>query len=144
MGALFIVSENLQAKRKIATHVKRIIRALYSNPPSHGARLVLEILKRDELKTLWLKDLEGMRKRIHLMRQALIQRLTQSSKEIDFEYLKPHKGMFSFINMRKDQVQRMIDEFGVYMTDNGRLSITGLSYQNLDYVAGSLISCVRQ
>lgn len=140
VGALFIVDENAAVKLRIGSQVKRIIRALYSNPPAHGAWIVAEVLKRDDLRKLWLKDLEGIRQRIHLTRETLIQRLMSKAKGIDFSYLKTHKGMFSFIDMDKAQVQRMIDEFAIYLTDNGRISIPGLTTKNIDYVVNGLIA----
>lgn len=145
VGALFFVTENSAVKLRVATQVKRIIRSLYSNPPAHGARIVVEILKRDDLKKAWQKDLEAVRRRIHLMRETLIQRLISKAKGIDFEYLKKHKGMFSFIDMDKMQVKRMIEEFAIYMTDNGRISIPGLTTKNIDYVVNSLVSvCAKR
>ncbi|MCI0619312.1 aromatic amino acid transaminase, partial [bacterium] len=121
VGVLFIVDENSAIKTRVGSQIKRIIRALYSNPPAHGARIVREILKRDDLRKVWLKDLESIRRRIHLMRETLIQRLISKAKGIDFGYLKGCKGMFSFIDMDRSQVQKMIDEFAIYMTDNGRI-----------------------
>lgn len=144
VGALFIVDENAAVKMRVGSQVKRIIRALYSNPPAHGARIVAEVLKRPDLQQVWQKDLEGIRHRLNLMRETLIQRLISKAKGMDFEYLRNHKGMFSFIDMNKSQVQKMIDKFAIYMTDNGRISIAGLTTKNIDYVVNSLISvCVE-
>lgn len=144
VGALFVATESASVKMRVKSQVKRIIRSLYSNPPAHGARIVTEILKRNELRKFWFKDLEAIRKRIHLMRETLIQRLISKAKGGDFEYLKEHKGMFSFINMDQSQARRMIEEFAIYMTDNGRISIPGLTTKNIDYVVNSLISvCVK-
>lgn len=132
VGALFVVGG---VKEKIVSQVKRIIRALYSNPPAHGARIVAEILKRDDLKGLWRRDVNEMRERLHTMRQTFVDRL---NKYGDFTYLRGHKGMFSFIDLSKPQVQRLIDEFGVYLLDNGRISVAGLTTENIDYVVESI------
>lgn len=145
VGALFIVDENTAVKQRVGSQIKRIIRALYSNPPAHGALIVAEVLKRDDLRKIWHKDLETIRKRIHLMRESLIQRLIVKAKGIDFSYLKKHKGMFSFIDMDKSQAERMIEEFAIYMTDNGRISIPGLTTKNIDYVVNSLAAvCAKR
>ena len=135
-----MVDENAAVKMRVGSQVKRIIRALYSNPPAHGARIVAEVLKRDELRALWQKDLEGIRHRLNQMRESLIQRLIGKSKQIDFEYLRGHKGMFSFIDLNKSQVQKMIDKYAIYLTDNGRISVAGLTTKNIDYVVSSLLS----
>lgn len=145
VGVLYIVTKNAAEKMRVGTQVTRLIRALYSNPPAHGALVVAEVLKSEDLKRLWLKDLEKIRRRIHLMRESFIQRLISKAKGTDFAYLRAHKGMFSFIDMDKSQVQRMINEFAIYMTDNGRISIPGLTTKNIDYVVNSLSTvCVKQ
>ncbi len=140
VGALFIVDQNSAVKARVGSQVKKMIRALYSNPPAHGARIVAEVLKQDDLRHMWQKDLEAVRHRINLMRETLFQRLASQARGIDFEYLRGHKGMFSFIDLNKTQVQRLIDEFAIYMTDNGRISVAGLSAKNIDYVVHSLVS----
>jgi aspartate/tyrosine/aromatic aminotransferase len=140
VGALYVVDQNAAVKMRVGSQVKRIIRALYSNPPAHGAKIVAEILKRPDLKSIWQKDLEAIRHRMNLMRETLIQRLISKSQGMNFEYLKHHKGMFSFVDLNKSQVQKMIDQFAIYMTDNGRISVAGLTSKNIDYVVNGLIS----
>jgi aspartate/tyrosine/aromatic aminotransferase len=144
VGALYIVDENPAGKVRIGSQVRRIIRAIYSNPPAHGARIVAEVLKQPDLRQLWEKDLEGIRRRLNLMRETLLQRLISKAKHMNFDYLRGHKGMFSFVDLNKHQVQKMIDKFAIYMTDNGRISVAGLTAKNIDYVVNSLISvCVE-
>ena len=46
--------------------------------------------------------------------------------------------MFSFMDLEKNQVEKLINEHGVYLQNNGRLSITGLSRENLDQVVNAL------
>ncbi len=140
VGALFVVGGNAAGKTRIGSQVKRVIRALYSNPPAHGANIVLEILKDSELKKGWLKDLEGMRHRLVMMREALIQRLSAGSKKIDFSYLKKHKGMFSYVDLDKSQTQQLIDRFGIYLLDSGRINVAGLTAKNLGYVAENILT----
>jgi aspartate/tyrosine/aromatic aminotransferase len=133
VGALFVVGENTGVKMGVGSQVKRIIRALYSNPPEYGARVVVEVLKKE--RELWLKDLEGMRARLGNMRRVLVEKLGS-----EFDYLQGHKGMFSFIDLDKGQVKRLIDEYAIYMTDNGRISVAGLSRENVDYVVRGILS----
>lgn len=140
VGALFIVDENAAVKHRVGSQVKRIIRTLYSNPPAHGARIVAEVLKKDDLKRLWHKDLEAVRHRLHSMRASLIERLVAKAKHANFDYLRGHKGMFSFMDLDKSQVQKLIDQCAVYLLDNGRISIPGLNAKNVDYVANSIVS----
>jgi len=139
-GALFIVDENAAVKLRIGSQVKRIIRALYSNPPAHGARIAAHVLKEASLKEEWKKELDTMRHRLAVIRESLVQRLSLKSTRIDFGFLRHHRGMFSFMDLDKNQVQRLIQEFGIYLIDNGRISLAGLTPKNIDYVVDSIIS----
>jgi len=133
VGALFAVTNSAEKKVKVASQIKKIIRAIYSNPPAHGARLVTEVLTNETLRQIWEKDLAKMRSRLNKMRKELVKLLGNVS------YLKKHKGMFSFIDLDKHQTERLIEEFGIYLTENGRISVAGLTMQNIDYVANSLL-----
>lgn len=138
VGALFVVDENAAVKLRVGSQIKKIIRSLYSNPPAHGARIVSSLLKDDALKEEWKKELDSMRRRIAIIRESLIQRLSSKSTRVNFEFLRHHKGMFSFMDLDKSQVQQLIDRFGIYLIDNGRISLTGLNSNNIDYVADGI------
>jgi len=140
VGALFIVEENGLGKRRIGSQVKRIMRSLYSNPPAYGCQIVAHLLQVSSLRAEWEKDLASMRHRIASMRESLIQRLSASRSKTDFQFLLKHKGMFSFIDLEQSQVHRLIHEFGIFLTDNGRISLSGLSSRNIEYVVKGLIA----
>ncbi len=135
VGALFVVDENSAVKLRVGSQIKKIIRSLYSNPPAHGARIVAALLQNETLKKDWENDLNVMRDRISTVRKNLVQKLPQ-----DFAFLQDHKGMFSFIDLDKAQVSRMVEEFGIYLTDNGRISLTGLNTKNIDSVVNAIKS----
>lgn len=140
VGVLFVVDENSAVKTRVGSQIKKMIRANYSNPPAHGAKVVVEVLKNENLRKEWHQDLEKMRKRLHSARDTLVQKLVSEGKGMNFDYLKGHKGMFSFIDLNKSQVQKLIDRYAIYMTDNGRISVAGLSSKNIDYIVSSLLS----
>ena len=52
-------------------HLGKLARALYSNPPAFGARLVAEVLADPELNAEWRESLKIMSSRISDMRGAL-------------------------------------------------------------------------
>ena len=71
VGALFSVSSNAATKLRVGSQMKCLIRALYSNPPAHGAKIVAHILKNPDLRASWEGELrDAMRKRITEMRAA--------------------------------------------------------------------------
>ena len=143
VGTLFAVTENGTIRDKVGSQIKKIIRSLYSNPPAHGARIVTEVLLKEDLKRLWHKDLEQIRFRLKGMRENLTDLLQQKNRDIDFSYLNSHKGMFSFVDLTKLQVKKLIDQFAVYLLDNGRISVAGLNSKNIEYVADSITSVCK-
>ena len=64
VGALsFVLSDDGAAKR-VLSQLKRIARAIYSNPPVHGARIVAEVVGNEDMFTEWKQEMEGMAGRI--------------------------------------------------------------------------------
>lgn len=43
--------------------------------------------------------------------------------------------MFAFTGLSKEMVEQLKNEYAIYMTTDGRISIAGLNTKNLDYVA---------
>lgn len=140
VGALYFISQRAAETKCVGSQVKNFIRALYSNPPAHGARIVVEVLKQPALRKQWEEELLNMRKRMASARAGLIDRLMNRSKRVDFQYLQKHKGMFSFIDINKSQVQKLIESYGIYLTDNGRISVAGLTPKNIDRVVDGVLA----
>ena len=44
IGAINVVASDKQSALRTASQMKRMARAMYSNPPVHGARIVTEVL----------------------------------------------------------------------------------------------------
>ncbi|WP_304528832.1 aminotransferase class I/II-fold pyridoxal phosphate-dependent enzyme [Acidovorax sp. T1m] len=65
------------------------------------------------------------------MREALPER--------NFDFFVQQKGMFSFTGLSHSQVERLRDEFGVYLFGSGRMCMAGLNGTNLPCVAHALI-----
>ena len=45
--------------------------------------------------------------------------------------------MFSFTGLSEAQATAMVDEYHIYMTKNGRISVSGLTEKNVEYVANA-------
>ncbi|MDG9423099.1 aminotransferase class I/II-fold pyridoxal phosphate-dependent enzyme, partial [Streptococcus pneumoniae] len=63
VGALTIVAENPAMKTKVEALAKRLVRASYSNPVTHGAAIVEMVLTDPELRADWERELAEMRER---------------------------------------------------------------------------------
>ncbi len=139
VGMLFAVTSNRALKSRVGSQMKRVIRANYSNPPAHGARIVAKVLG-GPLRKSWVQEVDAMRERIVSMRKKLVEKLSSRCKEKRFDYLLPHQGMFSFVDLEKEQVARLIEEYAIYLPDNGRINVAGLNSKNIDDVVEALVN----
>ncbi len=138
VGMLSIVAHHPDHLKKVVSQFKRIIRANYSTPPIHGARIVAAILSNDSLKTEWMHELKNMRDRVVEMRVCLAFTLQNKIEHRDFSYINKEKGMFSLLNLTDAQAQQLREDFGIYVVGNGRINIAGLNMHNIEYVANAI------
>jgi aspartate/tyrosine/aromatic aminotransferase len=69
------------------------------------------------------------------MRQALYDGLKKHGSKQNWDHIVKQIGMFAYTGVNLEQVKRLKSEFHVYLTDDGRISISGLNTKNVDYVA---------
>ena len=87
------------------------------------------------LKASWLAEVEEMRLRILAMRQTLVTVLKEAVPGRNFDYLLQQRGMFSYTGLSAAQVDRLRDEFGIYLIASGRMCVAGLNTRNVQRVA---------
>ncbi len=129
-----LLAASLSKPKEAASQIRAQIRALYSNPPLHGAQIIKEILQNAALKKQWEADLATIRKRIETMRKSFVEMIGKS----DLAYITDGKGMFSFLPLTPDQVLSLQKEAGIYMPKSGRISFCSLNQANLSYVTKSI------
>lgn len=139
VGLLALVTHNSKEALNCGSQIKQNIRTIYSTPPSHGAKVVAEILSQSELKRAWLEELGNTKIRIDAMREAFSSGLEAKGSTIDFLYLMRQKGFFSLLDLNEGQVLKLREEKGIFMPLNGRINIAGLNPYNMDYVIDSII-----
>merc|ERR1712072_290188 len=142
IGALSLVCSSPQAAVNTLSQVKLLVRPMYSNPPKHGANIVAHVLKDQGMYADWAVELKGMSDRIIQMRDLLLAELKRLGTPGDWSHVTSQIGMFTFTGLNKEQVQRLVKEYHIYMTGDGRLSIAGLNPGNVSYLAQSIHAVV--
>lgn len=137
-GALIVRADNVEKLLDIRSQLAFLARNLWSTPPSHGAAVVAEILGDAELKTLWTDEVNAMRRRVANLRTGLIEALRPHGLAERFAHIAAQRGMFSYTGLTPEQVQRLRDEFSVYLVSSGRASVAGMSEARLDYLAEAI------
>ena len=135
VGGLSVVCPNEKEAELVFGQLKAAVRRIYSSPPAHGAYVADAVLNTPERLALWTNEVAAMRDRIRTMRVRLHQALSGKLPQKNLDYFVKQRGMFSYTGLSREQVQRLRDEFAVYLIDSGRMCVAGLNEANIAYVA---------
>jgi aromatic-amino-acid transaminase len=135
IGALLVCANDAEQLLNIRSQLASIARNLWSTPPAHGAAIVASILDDRELKTLWMSELESMRQRVASLRLGLVEALQPHGLAERFAHIAAQRGMFSYTGLSPQQVQRLRDEYSVYLVGSGRANVAGLDASRLEHLA---------
>lgn len=138
VGALTIIDFSQGESARVLSQLKRVIRANYSTPPTHGGAVVTTVLTTPDLRASWIEELTEMRERIQHMRAALVESLKTHGASRDFSFVLRQNGMFSYSGLTTEQVDRLRDEFHIYAVSTGRICVAALNTSNVDYVAKAI------
>jgi aromatic-amino-acid transaminase len=137
VGALSVVASNADEAARLLSQLKRVVRTNYSNPPTHGGKVVATVLSTPELRQTWEDELAGMRVRIKEMRDALVKKLAEKAPGKDFAFVREQVGMFSYSGLNRDQVGMLRSE-SIYAVDTGRICVAALNSKNIDRVVDAI------
>ena len=70
--------------------------------------------------------------------QELVEKIKAKGIERDFSFIQRQTGMFSFMGITPEQVQRLRSEFSIYTVSSSRVNIASFNQSNLDYFTDAL------
>ncbi|QEZ44931.1 amino acid aminotransferase [Cupriavidus oxalaticus] len=142
-GGLSVFCNSAGEAANVLGQLTGAVRANYSNPPTHGARVVAKVLATPELRQLWEEELAQMCGRIARMREAIHHNLRDHvSGEALSRYL-TQRGMFTYTGLTADQAERLREQHGVYLLRSGRMCVAGLNERNVGIVAKAIGSVLK-
>ncbi|MFM0135294.1 amino acid aminotransferase [Caballeronia grimmiae] len=137
-GGLHVICDDAAEADRVLGQLTSAVRANYSNPPTHGAKIVTKVLTTPELAQSWREELAAMCERIARMRRAIHDGLKDHVRgEMLTRYLK-QRGMFTYTGLVAEQADRLKEEFGVYILRSGRMCVAGLNDSNVQTVADAI------
>jgi len=113
---------------------------MYSNPPIYGSRVVSTILNDKDLSALWYKEVKIMADRIIACRKTLVTELKKIGSKRNWDHITSQIGMFCYTGLNQDQVSKLIKEYHIYLTEDGRISMAGVNSKNVGYIA----ECIKK
>jgi len=143
-GALSVVCAEASEAGNVLGQLKFTIRRNYSSPPIHGGQIVAAVLDEPELRERWEQELGAMRERIQSMRRALHGVLAAKMPQRDFSYFLRQRGMFSYTGLSPQQVDRLREEFAVYLVRSGRMCVAGLNSGNVEATAEAMAAVLAR
>ncbi|MEP6501692.1 MAG: amino acid aminotransferase [Betaproteobacteria bacterium] len=143
-GGLSVVCKSREEAQRVLGQLNATVRANYSNPPTHGARAIAQVLHDPELKRAWFEELDGMRQRIARMRQVLHSRLAGRLSGPRLDVYLQQRGMFTYTGLSAEQADRLRVQHGIYILRSGRLCVAGLNDGNVDIVADAIAVVTAQ
>ncbi|MDQ5898800.1 MAG: aromatic-amino-acid transaminase [Pseudomonadota bacterium] len=137
-GGLSVVCATREEAARLQGQLEATVRANYSNPPTHGARVIATVLDDAELAADWSRELGELRQRIERMRHALHARLSGRIGSPLLDRYLQQRGMFTYTGLTPPQVERLRQEFGIYLLRSGRMCVAGLNARNVDAVGEAI------
>lgn len=130
VGNLFFRGYDDKDTSELNDILRTIIRQIYSSPPSNGSSIIKTILSNEELKKIWLDELENISEHYKSIRKELKSKL-ENKLGTDFSDVTIQKGMFYYSNLSISQVEYLRNQ-SIFLPDNGRISLAGLNKSNID------------
>ena len=143
IGALTVAADSADEAQRVLSQLKRAARTNYSNPPTHGGKIVATVLGSPELRAMWDQELAAMRKRIKETRVAFADRIAAKVPGADFSFVKTQRGMFSYCGLSKEQMVELREKHGVYGLDTGRICVAAINSKNIDHVINSVAAVMK-
>jgi aspartate aminotransferase len=141
-GAVLFVTGGAVEAEAARSQALVAARRNYSMPPAHGALLAGRVLSDASLGKLWREELSDMCARINGLRGLMVEKLNEATGA-DFGFIQRQRGMFSFLGLTEDQVNRLREEHSVYMLGSSRVNVAGVNSGNIDYLAQSLAAVLK-
>ncbi|MBP0638830.1 amino acid aminotransferase [Cupriavidus sp. AcVe19-6a] len=142
-GALSVVCRSSEEATRVLGQLTCTVRANYSNPPTHGARIIARVLGDAALRSNWTAELAAMRGRIQVMRQAVHSGLEGHVAGRALSRYLDQRGMFTYTGLSPDQVDCLREVHGVYLLRSGRMCVAGLNQRNVGVVAAAIASVLK-
>jgi aspartate/tyrosine/aromatic aminotransferase len=138
VGSLSHLCADTATRDVVSSQVNNYVRTLYSLPPDHGAAVVSMILNDSGLRAEWLGELKKMQDRLRGMRVLLNDALVEKTPDHDFSHLVRANGMFCFLGITPEQVERLKSDFGIYLVNSSRINVAGITAENVGYLSDSI------
>ncbi|CAK1356794.1 Aspartate aminotransferase, mitochondrial [Cercospora beticola] len=143
VGVLCLTAPNPEVCHRLEMQLRLMTRYETGGYPAFGANIVELILTSPDLRAQWELDVKKMASQLQHRRERLRALFGQLQTPGNWGLITKQKGMFCLMNLSQSELTMLRKQHHVYLQDNGRLSISGITNANIDRVAKSIDSVVR-
>ncbi|SEK08536.1 amino acid aminotransferase [Paraburkholderia diazotrophica] len=143
-GGLSVICESRDVAGRVLGQLTSAVRANYSNPPTHGAKIVARVLTTPALRQSWEDELATMCRRIVRMRGAIHDRLRGNVPDALLARYLEQRGMFTYTGLSAEQVDLLRERHGVYLIRSGRMCVAALNEKNVGTAAQAISEIFSQ
>lgn len=139
VGLLHIVCKSHEIALHVKDQMRSLIRWEVSSTPAYGARLATIIMQSPSLSRQWLNEVQDACDRMIAIRQAVHQLLADKYQTPGaWDHILHERGLFSYISIDKQAIERLQTQHHIYMADSGRVNIAGLNAGNVHRFARAI------
>ena len=143
-GAITVVTASSEEATRVNSQLKRLVRTIYSSPPSYGAQLISLVLNTPRLKEMWLVELAEMKNRILDMRALFVETLRSAVPDRDFSFILQQRGMFSYSGLSSSVIREIRSSHNIYALESGRICVAAMNENNMEYVCNAIAAALKK
>lgn len=139
VGSLTLLCDTEDEVYRVRSQLKNIIISKYICPPSQGGRVVATLLQDPHLRAQWQTEVGAIARRLTNIRQQLRAKLEVACPGHSWQHITEQSGIFWYSGLSSAQVERLINEYSIYLCEDGRVNIAGINQHNIN----TLVSVLR-
>jgi aspartate aminotransferase len=143
LGYLHAVCDSRDSAEHVRNRLRYYVRAEYLCPPQHGAKILRETLLSPTLLQEWRNEFLERVKHLDESRVKFREALEAAIPELNWEHVTNQRGMLCWSGLSKEICMHVIHNFHVYVLPTGRINISGLRPDNIEYVVLSIKQAIE-
>ncbi|MBI2611877.1 aminotransferase class I/II-fold pyridoxal phosphate-dependent enzyme [Candidatus Gottesmanbacteria bacterium] len=139
-GALLIPTADKVSALNMAQLLNATLRNYVSSPASFGEEIMAEIFSDPDLMSEWENDLTYMSLLLKHRREIISSYLPENNAKI----IREGVGIFSLLPISPDGAKYLREQYAIYILDNGRVNIGGVTENQLEHFGQGLKDALSQ
>lgn len=142
VGCLHAFCQTKEEAENIKSQLAVIVRETWSVCPQNGSYIAAEVLNDENLTKDWAKEVTNCGQRMITIRNKFCDLLEEKTKK-SWDFIRQQKGMFAHTGFDIKQVGLLAEE-GVFLPNNGLVSIPALNTANVEFVAQAFANVLKK